>query len=504
LASGKNSVQKFGPNNKSVLKMSASEAKKYFLKSSTFVPMQLPTYFKFDEVLKEAEELLRGNSLINLANEKKALSSTAEVNYTVLMNKNGRYDWRPVQIVHPIAYVDLVNIITSSWEPIVNRFKEFQKDTHIECISIPSESQSDKSDTAETILNWWEYLEQNSIKNALLYKYCVKTDVTNCYGSIYTHTIAWALHGKEFAKMHQKHGIGNEIDKAIEHMQNNQTNGIPQGGPLFDFIAEMVLGYSDLCLAKELIDLKSDYKIIRYRDDYRIFANSKEVADRIIKSLSEVLADLNMHFNSKKTDLTDDIIGTAVKKDKLFWTKRKQIIFTKNSDLGLQKHLWQIYELSSKFPNSGSVSVALIDFLKRLNADKKLSYDYQQLISIVSNIMLMSPRSIPQEVAVLGNIFNRLEDTKEVALFINNIMKKFKGIPNTGYVEIWLQRLSLLINRDHRYSEPLCQKVYDKIEIWNSSWLKNGFDESTVIDNKVIDDLTMIIPRKEVDAFSKY
>lgn len=35
-------------------------------------------------------------------------------------------------------------------------------------------------------------------------------------------------------------------------MQYGQTNGIPQGSVLFDFIAEIVLGYADLLLYEDL------------------------------------------------------------------------------------------------------------------------------------------------------------------------------------------------------------------------------------------------------------
>jgi hypothetical protein len=55
-----------------------------------------------------------------------------------------------------------------------------------------------------------------------------------------------------------------------------QTNGIPQGSVLMDFIAEMVLGYIDECLSR-CLDEKMDYRIIRYRDDYRIFTNSSHL-----------------------------------------------------------------------------------------------------------------------------------------------------------------------------------------------------------------------------------
>ena len=41
-------------------------------------------------------------------------------------------------------------------------------------------------------------------------------------------------------------------------MSYGQTNGIPQGTILMDFIAEMVLGYADYLLTERLKDLESE------------------------------------------------------------------------------------------------------------------------------------------------------------------------------------------------------------------------------------------------------
>ena len=79
------------------------------------------------------------------------------------------------------------------------------------------------------------------------------TDITDCYGSIYTHSIPWALHTKEKAKKEKatKKLIGNIIDFLLQKMSYDQTNGIPQGSVLMDFIGEIVLGYADLELTKK-------------------------------------------------------------------------------------------------------------------------------------------------------------------------------------------------------------------------------------------------------------
>ena len=60
-----------------------------------------------------------------------------------------------------------------------------------------------------------------------------------------------------------------------------------------DFIAEMVLCYSDVLLTQKLQNIdRTEYRILRYRDDYRIFVNSPQIGEEILKNLTEVLIEL--------------------------------------------------------------------------------------------------------------------------------------------------------------------------------------------------------------------
>ena len=64
-------------------------------------------------------------------------------------------------------------------------------------------------------------------------------------------------------------------------MQCGQTNGIPQGSVLMDFIAEILLGYIDEILTEQLNTAHIvNYKILRYRDDYRIFVNNPDEGEK--------------------------------------------------------------------------------------------------------------------------------------------------------------------------------------------------------------------------------
>lgn len=498
---------------KSILEMNDQEARRFLLKSSSYFNTSLPNYIDLSVGIEKAVNLLQNATISDLSRSKKALSKSVNVNHRLLVNKDGNYAWRPLQILHPVAYVDLVNEITkkNNWDVVKNKFEEFQTDKRIECISIPIESISSKSDTAETILNWWENLEQAQIRYALEYDYCIHSDITDCYSSIYTHTIPWAVHSKEWAKTHTKpsQGVGNSIDAKIRYLQHGQTNGIPQGSVLMDFISEIVLGYADKLLLDRIKEKGIErFKILRYRDDYRIFSLQKDQAEMIIKLLSEVLSELNLKLNSSKTFLSDDIILDAIKPDKIYWDL-KHASFTEKMNnawkfkLSLQKHLLQVKLLGDKYPNCGSLNKALSEIYKyRVSVLDKRPNDIYQLISIIVDIMQKNPRTLEGCAVILGKIFEFI-DVGEINLYLDKILRKFVNTPNTDIVEIWLQRLSLIHSREKTYNAELCKKVSDPKEhvLWNSDWLKDGFDESAIINEESISNLSLTTPSKELDLF---
>lgn len=288
---------------KSILKLTNEEARDYFLKNESYCSFDLPPYIKFGSLLKEIDKLLDGKKLQDIG---KDTTKYDDLNYLIMMNKDGKYAWRPMVLIHPVIYVSLVHVITKheKWKYILERFSNFpnsENNENIECLSIPLQSQTKNTDKGEQIINWWEEIEQKSIELALDYEYLLQTDITDCYGSIYTHSISWALHGKKEAKAQRQDDnlIGNLIDRHLQDMSHGQTNGIPQGSCLMDFIAEMVLGYADLLLTEKLKEEKNrEYKILRYRDDYRIFVNNLQHGEKILKAISEILSGLGMKLNT--------------------------------------------------------------------------------------------------------------------------------------------------------------------------------------------------------------
>lgn len=493
-----------------ILELSNNEARSFLLEASNYANFELPPYFDFQKLLNKIDKFLNGKDLKTCYSQyediggKKRSFQPARVenaNYKFLNNKDGRYSYRPFQLIHPAIYVSLVHIITSepNWTKIVERFKVLHSNKKIVCCSIPGKSGNEKNNGKKsTILNWWNNVEQKSIEQSLYYEYVIHTDITNCYGNIYTHSIAWAIEGKETAKQNDSiELLGNYIDSKIRDMCYGQTNGIPQGSVLMDLIAELVLGYVDKLLTEKLYHI-DDYHIIRYRDDYRVFANSPTVAEEIMKNLTECLSDIGLSLGASKTFPSSDLIRSAIKPDKIFWNSQV------NYRRSFQKHLLLINELSHAFPNSGQLYTNMSNFYKRIYRFNSELNDTLALISIVVDIAYRNPRVYPVSAAIISNLIKQLDGVKQIEI-VEAVKNKFSRLPNTGHIFVWLQRVLIKIKRDAVFNEPLCELVNDsEVTIWNSDWLQGGLKkillETKIINEKVIEGLDNIIPIEEITA----
>lgn len=500
---------------KSILTFSHIDAKRYFLKEESYFNFDLPQYFVFQNLLNKISTKIDGKNLKEFYDSKfdeellkhKQLNPRdfENVNYKFLNNKDGKFAWRPFQIIHPAIYVSLVHKITEeeNWNFIVDRFKQFSNNPNICCLSVPLESENEQSDKANTVLNWWHKIEQQSIELALDYEYVIHIDIADCYGSIYTHSVVWALHTKDLAKQSrsEKTFIGNQIDWHLQDMSFGQTNGIPQGSVLMDFVAEIVLGYVDLELTERINELNiNGYKIIRYRDDYRIFTNNPQNAESIVKNITEILIDLGMRINTQKTLVSENIVQDSIKPDKLYW------LITEKSTSTLQKHLLLLNQLANKFTNSGSLTKGLTNFFTRIKSISETNENIKVLISIIVDITYSNPRTYPISSAILSKLLSLLKNEQERTEILKSIKTKFEKIPNTGSLQIWLQRITIKIDREIEYKETLCKKVVNKeVEIWNSEWLQPNLrkiiNEEDIINEEVIEKINGIIKSEEVELF---
>ena len=491
------------PSRRSILEMTGADAQAFLLKPESYCSLDLPPYIRFDALIEGVHNALEGKKLSDLSSKP---SDHDDVCYTILNNKDGRYAWRPFQLIHPALYVSLVHHLTedTNWQLVLNRFNEFSANTKIQCLSLPVVSLSDEKDKAAQVSHWWQTVEQRSLELSLDYEYLLETDITDCYGAIYTHSIAWALHSKAEAKKKRtdKTLLGNLVDAHIQDMRHGQTNGIPQGSALMDFIAEMVLGLADLELSEKIQGANiNDYCILRYRDDYRVFANNPQDGERIIKFLTEVTIGLGLKLNPGKTKASNDVVRASIKADKLAWLSRK------HTEKSLQKHLLIIHDHATQFPNAGSLVVALNDFHKRISRMKALIDQPMPVIAIIVDIAYRNPRTYAICAAILSKLMSFLESADEKMAVAKKIKARFTKIPNTGHMQIWIQRVTLPIAGGISYEEPICRLVAgEDVALWNTEWissndLKAAIDVSKVIDKEAVDALEPVISLDEVELF---
>jgi len=402
-----------------------------------------------------------------------------------------------------------VNVIceTESWACIRTRIKEFEGGV-VDCCSAPVMSVDHQTDVATQIKNWWQSVEQRSLTYSLEFSHLLHTDVTDCYGSLYTHSIAWAMHGLTKAKEEKtnKSLLGNKIDSHIQASRYGQTNGIAQGSVLMDFIAEIVLGYVDEQINLELAGI-SDIRILRYRDDYRIFSNSDERSEAVLKIVSDKLRAVGMRLGVSKTISCRNIVEGSIKPDKLAGVEQ-QDLGTSNAKT-IQKQLLRLHSFGQRFPNSGALRRLVGEFHTNVSKQTEAPDDLEVQVAIATDIAFVSPSTFPAVAGILSHLISLAPSIEKVRLW-RKVREKMARVPYNGYLEIWLQRVTQpkAVGIKFESNEPICQIVNgESPQLWESGWiasdaLKKALDVSKIVIADAGEAMEVIQP-EEVELFKE-
>lgn len=179
------------------------------------------------------------------------------------------------------------------------------------------------------------------------FRYQLSLDISKCFDSIYTHSMAWATKSKDEAKENTPAlSFGNQFDKVMQRLNHNETSGICIGPEASRIFAEIILARVDQNARRSLeksspsIRNGADYECRRYVDNYYIFANDPQTAEQVEHELSIALREYNLHLNTGKRELDK----------RPFYSKKSLIIDEINKSLG--SHWEKLFE-SVNFPASG-------------------------------------------------------------------------------------------------------------------------------------------------------
>lgn len=141
------------------------------------------------------------------------------------------------------------------------------------------------------------------LKRLARYKYCLVTDVSRCYPSIYTHSFPWALNGRSAAKSDRKWNsadvYGNRLDFLFRQMQDGQTVGIPVGPDISRIAGEIILSAVDGRYAQS----EPNDGYIRHVDDFWIGGESIQDCEDRLHRLRQALNYFSLDANEQKTKI---------------------------------------------------------------------------------------------------------------------------------------------------------------------------------------------------------
>lgn len=282
------------------------------LLSKGYFPKELPPVFTTLDFGREADKIVKDwqkagvfkrdvKSLGKLPGKKKrsgAFTYNLKAAEAEVFSKPKRgYERRDVHIVHPLPQALLSMEVGANWRSIQKWLSRqtFSEDE----IRISSEYERSIKGINFPLHNIKKrYLEATS-------DWVVTTDITRFYPSIYTHSIAWAVYGKERVK-HQlsnyKGSLADRIDLLVRSCNRNQTVGIPVGPETSRLIAEIISSridqeylHSNVVASAEAID--------RLQDDWTIGVGSLEEAERVLSTISGLYRSYGLDINGSKTSI---------------------------------------------------------------------------------------------------------------------------------------------------------------------------------------------------------
>ncbi|MGA9651481.1 antiviral reverse transcriptase Drt3b, partial [Pedobacter sp.] len=140
------------------------------------------------------------------------------------------------------------------------------------------------------------------------YNSMFKFDISKCFDSIYTHSVAWAIYGKTIVKERLKGAditFPGRFDSFMQNANFGETNGILIGPEFSRVFSEIILQSIDKEIESSLREekalvFKRDYEIYRYVDDYFIFYNDNDTRDEILSQYKVVLKIFKMSVSDVK------------------------------------------------------------------------------------------------------------------------------------------------------------------------------------------------------------
>ncbi|WP_081649881.1 RNA-directed DNA polymerase [Fodinicurvata sediminis] len=347
----------------------------YALIRSGYLPSEIPPII----TTKYFSDYCKNNFKYLKKNRKSLLKKVTK--YNTFTSPKPNYGRRNLALVHPLSQLNLSIVVTENRKNI----KELIKKNNTSFYIFEEDINNNKAFKGLDFKGWKN--RKNEIYSE--YKYILKADISRFFYTAYTHSIPWAVIGKEKVKNYlcnndrrlKKHW-SSEIDNGLQLCQSRETFGIPVGPDLSRIIAEILMNGVEN--DKNFIEYANNKNIIRLVDDFLIGFNDKDSAENALTNLRKSLWDYNLQLNEDKTYITEskflyrdewelefDLINVS---NNIFYQEKeilhlidKTLFLCEKYNTGAPAH-WACRRLS-KLNNFHNNFFIIIDGLLRLSRD---------------------------------------------------------------------------------------------------------------------------------------
>ena len=294
---------------------------------------------------------------------------------------------RTFGIIDPDLHNDIAYHIARNWKVVVDCM--IPNDSRVTCYSFPVPVDSKHPGrmgqlrSGRMIYEFIWMTEDDLASSAYRYTHLVRADIKSFYPSIYTHSLAWAIHGKRRIRKGNNRWdyrlLGNRLDRLFQYSNDQKTNGIPIGPVVSDIVAEIVAAAVDRTLTKSVLKKNLDCEMTRFKDDYRILVRGESDGHLVIKLLQAALKAFELELAENKTSIHELPEG-------LFrpWRSLYHAAYPRT----LTKLRWQefrelylaVLQIDERHPGTGVIDRFLADIISKKSGQLKSETNLAKLI----------------------------------------------------------------------------------------------------------------------------
>ncbi len=294
---------------------------------------------------------------------------------------------RPLGIPNPATYQLLCKYVSDIWPQLQEYFENETKGQ--EHIISRTHIRKMRDSKGLFSMNYKDWKADGTPEPDLLLgaRYLVHADISNCFPSIYTHALSWALVGKDLAKQNQnKAQWYNKLDFYTRNIKNGETHGLLIGPHVSNLLSEIILVKID----KALYDL--GWRYIRNIDDYTCYVSTYEEGQLFLTELSEQLRAYDLTLNHKKTAI-EELPTASVE----HWV-RKINAFTVFNDKEIMnfKEVRAYLDMAIDLMKENNNNAAILNYAMKVLSKKQLSNNAKAYyVKTIFHLTVIYPYLVP-------------------------------------------------------------------------------------------------------------